>query len=310
MARMTWDALPPPLRTQIGGALDSPVTTTESQQEGWSPGSADRVRAASGRRAFVKALARSHNPFGFELHTREAGNMALLPSSVRAPQLIETIHYADSDDWIALVLEDVDGDHPGGAAEATHAPAVLDALMTLRSDPGTANQFPPLAHTYRSSYAVWERLLSVGLPEALPAEVLADAHRCAAAATGVGAVLTGGDLVHGDCRADNLLIDAAGAVWLIDWPWAARGPRWFDGLTYLLDTQFRGTGVDADSLIESHPLFAESTPERIDTVLAWIAGVHIENSTRPAPPNMPGLRDFQRRQGIAAAHWFHSRQNA
>lgn len=308
MARMMWETLPVQLRDQIGAVLGSPVLAAESQAEGWSPGGADRALTAMGTRAFVKALSRSRNPFGFELHEREARNMELLPATVNAPELIDVVRYEDVDDWIALIVEDVDGDHPGGENEAAQAPAVLDALQTLPRAPG--DTFPPLADDRDSSFEAWERLLEAGLPEDLPTDIRAGEVRFADAAADIRSVLAGDYLVHGDCRADNLLIDATGAVWIIDWPWAARGPRWFDGLTYLLDTRDRGRDVGADRLIQTHALFAESTPELIDTVLAWIIGLHIENSTQQAPPNMPGIRAYQRRQGIVAARWLLDRWGA
>ncbi|MFT4235044.1 MAG: aminoglycoside phosphotransferase family protein, partial [Microbacterium sp.] len=51
----------------------------------------------------------------------------------------------------------------------------------------------------------------------------------------VTSVLVGDRLVHGDLRADNILIDETGRARLVDWPWAARGRGWEDAFLYLLN---------------------------------------------------------------------------
>lgn len=79
------------------------------------------------------------------------------------------------------------------------------------------------------------------------------------AAVGASEAVTGEHLVHLDCRADNILIDGSGSAWLIDWPWASVGARWFDGVTYLLDVVMRGELVDVDEYL-SHQLFKTSRP--------------------------------------------------
>ena len=50
------------LRSDVERALGSPVVRAASQPGGFSPGSADRVVLADGRRAFVKAVGTSDPP--------------------------------------------------------------------------------------------------------------------------------------------------------------------------------------------------------------------------------------------------------
>ncbi|WP_187250742.1 hypothetical protein [Microbacterium sp. 4-7] len=54
-ARTLWTDLPEDLVAKVSDILGGPVAAAMSQTAGFSPGSADRVVAANGRRAFVKA---------------------------------------------------------------------------------------------------------------------------------------------------------------------------------------------------------------------------------------------------------------
>jgi len=62
VSRLQWDELPPPLRARIEEVLGEPVVEARSQSGGFSPGSADRVITASGRRAFGTFLTSSLRP--------------------------------------------------------------------------------------------------------------------------------------------------------------------------------------------------------------------------------------------------------
>jgi hypothetical protein len=80
-----------------------------------------------------------------------------------------------------------------------------------------------------------------------------------------------------------------------------------DGLTYLLDARLRGEQLDADALLREHPLFAGVPADSLDAVLAAITGSFFNKARQPAPPNMPALRDFQRREALAGAAWLRER---
>ena len=69
--RVAWADLPGHVRDVVADLLGSPVVAAVSQPGGFSPGSADRVRTADGRRAFVKAVAGAVNPHSPVLHRRE-----------------------------------------------------------------------------------------------------------------------------------------------------------------------------------------------------------------------------------------------
>lgn len=304
MGRTSWTEVPTALRARIESALGGPVVQARSQPSGWSPGSADRVITADGRRAFVKTVARSRNGDSADMHRREARVMAAIPPEVQAPRLIaafDEVH--DGDEWVALVLDDVDGRHPGADGRGHDTAAVLDALDTLPRATGTLATLPRMADELRGEFAAWERMLAAGLAGEVPDDVRAAAGRFAAAARGAHLLVDGDHLVHADCRADNLLVDADGLVWVVDWPWASVGAHWLDPLTYLLDTLVRGEHDDVDRRLATHPVFAGLDGSTVDAVLSALAGLFLEKAAQPAPPAMPTIREFQRSEGVAAARW-------
>src|SRR5690606_9826476 len=89
--RMLWADLPLEVVAAVEGVLGAPVVDAVSQTEGFSPGSADRVVTADGRRAFVKAVHRGRNEGAYELHQREIAVMRLIPSEVSAPALLGSL---------------------------------------------------------------------------------------------------------------------------------------------------------------------------------------------------------------------------
>jgi aminoglycoside phosphotransferase (APT) family kinase protein len=237
--RTHWDALPLNLRSWVEKELGGSVVSANSQASGFSVGTADRLTTAEGRRGFVKALQRERNPPGFELHRREVRVMSAMPSAVRAPRLLASY---DDGQWIALLLEDIEGVAPGQSAGAD-IDAILDALATLPRVPGDLSTLPWASEDLADDFGGWARILADGAERELPegARMLLD--RMVDASAYVLVAVEGDHLVHLDCRADNLLMDASGTVWIVDWPWAGIGAPWLDALTYLLDVLVRGEPV-------------------------------------------------------------------
>ena len=302
-ARTSWTDLPDEIRAFIAQLLDGPVVEAVSQSAGFSPGSADRVCTADGRRAFVKAVQRAPHPGTYDLHLRELEVMQMMPSGISAPSLIGSFV---SPDWIALILEDVDGKHPGSALDGGDVVAVLDALMTL---PVLAEDtaLPRAVDELAVDASGWAELQDEAAVGDLPEWVQASFVRLRQSAEAVSTTAAGDHLLHLDCRADNLLIDAEGAAWIIDWPWAGIGARWVDGLCYLLDARLRGEAVDAEGHLARHPLFDGVASASIDSVLAALTGGFFAKARRPVPASMPALRDFQRGEALAGVAWLRER---
>lgn len=305
--RTDWAALPNDLHRTVENLLGAPVTSAASQANGFSPGSADRVQTSNGERAFVKAVQRERNPATFDLHSREIKIMTAMPREVSAPTLLGSYI---ADDWVALILDDIEGRHPGESLDGSDIVPVLDALATLsvvkESD---ARDLPRASDELIAEAAGWSQLQEDLVIGELPEWVQDSFNRLRAASDEVACAVEGDYLLHLDCRADNVLIDSVGKAWIIDWPWAGIGARWVDGLTYLLDARLRGEAVNADALLQNHPLFEGVSAGSIDSVLAAITGGFFNKARRPAPPNMPTLRDFQKREALAGAAWLRERWN-
>ena len=215
--------MPTHVRDAIDAIAGSPVVRASNVGGGFSPGPAARCELADGRLVFVKACGAELNPFAPRLHRREAAIMATLPSSLPVPQLIG-VH--DDGDWVALVLEHIDGRMPVAPLPAEDVSTILSAIEML-ADLGTPA--PPL-----------------GVPRAGTNETASGRplrwHRVAADFAGTGSGLdewsrrhldtlieleapwieavAGNSLLHGDLRTDNILITPT-TTYIVDWPAAA-----------------------------------------------------------------------------------------
>ncbi|MDD0857288.1 hypothetical protein NHF46_04815 [Arthrobacter alpinus] len=126
--RITWARLPAAVREGVENILGEVVAEAVSQPFGFSPGSADRVTLASGRRAFVKAVCADVNASTPDLHRREAAVTAVLPQGVAAPDFLGMY---DDGTWVALVLADVAGRHPQEPWVEIDVLQVLDAVAEI-----------------------------------------------------------------------------------------------------------------------------------------------------------------------------------
>ncbi|WP_336502735.1 phosphotransferase [Microbacterium paraoxydans] len=297
MARLDWTRLPPALRARIEEFAGSPVTRVQSQDGGFSAGLASRLTFADGRRLFVKAVQESAEGT-FALYVREAEVLGAIPRSLPAA------HRADAftaEGWAVLFIEDVEGRHPERSATSPDTVHVLDAIAALAAAPAPST-LPRLADELHEDSGSWRRLEAAGLLETTTPWCAQNVDLLRTAAERVGTAVAGDRLLHGDLRADNILIDTSGRARLLDWPWAARGAGWEDALLYLLDLRVEDPAAEVGPLL-GHPVFAGSATEDRIALLSAAAGAWFEKCRLPAPPGMTTLRDFQRREAITATDW-------
>src|SRR5687767_11420835 len=83
--RLQWVDLPALVRAAVEEWLGSSVVSANTQASGFSPGVAARLRAADGRRVFVKAVGPEPNPTTPGIHRREAQIAPLLPATAPVP---------------------------------------------------------------------------------------------------------------------------------------------------------------------------------------------------------------------------------
>jgi len=213
MPRLLWPELPPTVRDAIGEIAGAPVVSALSQPGGFSPGSADRLALADGRRVFAKAVSSGQDPQSPEIHRREILRAGALPPDAPAPRLLGAY---DDGDWVALVLEDVEGRHPAEPWTTPDLTACLEALDRL-AETCTPNPMPDAETApdkLREMFAGFERVAAD--PTGVHPGAFDHLAELRALASGAADAVAGDTLVHLDIRADNLLIEPDGRVVIID----------------------------------------------------------------------------------------------
>ena len=307
--RITWPDLPSRVRAAVEEILGSPVTAYDAQSGGFSPGTADRVVTRDDDRAFVKAVGVELNEGSPGLHRREAAVSARLPSDPRIPALLGCY---DDGDWVALVLEDVEGRHPTTPWVAAELDRVLKALSGLAAvlTPNPVAHLRSARDELTENFQGWSRVVASPPEELDPWAARHLGRLVDLSAVGVRAL--GGDtVVHVDLRADNLLLRPDGSVAVVDWPWACVGPAWLDTVLLLVNVELFG-GHDTDALLESRvwPAGAGPTRSEVTAVLAGVAGYFVDAARLPPPAGLPTVRAFQQAQAVSTLAWVRRRLTA
>lgn len=288
--RLPYAAVPAAVRAWVEQELGSPVVATVEQVGGMSPGCATRLTCADGSRAFVKAVGAELNPDTPGLFRREAAVLAHLGEHALWARMLASY---DGGDWVALLIEDVEGRHPD-FTDATELEAVLAGTDRLSEvlqerDVPSSVDLVDVAHRFR----VWAESLATlaEAPEAtpVPAWLRADPEGWAGVLR-EQAALPMPHVVHWDIRVDNLLRRPSGQVVFVDWGTAARGPAWADPLLARLER------VDEpwfDASTASSPALTEAGDEVVTAFLAGF-GAHLAvRSVVAVDVNLPTLNDFR-----------------
>ncbi|MCO8272700.1 aminoglycoside phosphotransferase family protein [Actinoplanes sp. TRM 88003] len=291
--RIGWADLPIGVREQIEGIIGGRVVEAVSQAGGFSPGTADRVLTGDGRRAFVKAVTPALNERSAELARQETRITAALPGHVPAPRVLGSF---DDGDWVVLVLEDVDGTHPRTPWVETEIDAAVTALAQLADALTPAPlAVPAVTEVLTEGFAGWQRLAADPPADLDPWAAGHLPELIAAAELGLAASDTGDTLAHCDIRADNMLVRPDGRLVIVDWPWGATAPVWFDRVLLALNITVHGG--DPERVIAG-------LDRRIVTdVFAGFAGFFRDISRLPPPPGLPSVRAFQRWQADELLPW-------
>ncbi len=219
--RLPYAHLPDGLRSAIDAALGSPVESVSPRSGGFSPGPAVVVSCADGGRAFVKAVGTPLNPETPALMRAEAEVTARLPAALPVPALRAHLEWADgADEWVALVFDVFDGEAaPLPWTPRTAAVAVAGLTELARSaTPCPIAGLPTLAERVDMALSSWARLAADPPDDLDPWEDarldwLGEVPDRLAAAGWLG----GDTLVHGDLRADNLLMGPGNTVAFVNW---------------------------------------------------------------------------------------------
>jgi len=310
MPRIEWIDLPPHVRFWVEEQLGASVIEHRSQPGGYSPGTADRLLAGNGRRAFLKAVHPSLNPDSPDIHRSEARVLERMPDGVPVPRLID---WYDAEGWVALLVEDVEARHPVLPWRADELDATLAALRELGAalSPNPVPGLPMASAELGGMFEAWSRWAGGAAPDDLDPWLVDRLPDLVSASERTTPRLDGDTLTHHDLRADNLLIMGDGSVRVIDWPWAMPAAPWLDPGLLLIEV-ITSHATDAASPDPDDVLARVATDYRVDEevlvdLLASILAYFEDAWRRPDPPGLPTLRAFQKFQGDALRGWLQRR---
>jgi hypothetical protein len=288
---------------RLGGG--GPPSSVRDLSGGFSPGATSTLEWPDGHAFFVKAVGAELNPDSPVLHRREIRISTALPVSPRFPRLRDSY---DDGDWVALAFDVVEGRPPRHPWDAGELDTVLTALSAMHDEltPSPVPALEPLAERGRSLFGGWAELAGrQTAPRDLQPWATTHLSRLADLESGWPGACSGSTLVHGDVRADNVLV-AADRVVFVDWPHGAVGNPAFDVIGWAPSVVLEG-GPAPEELLAGHVASRRVDPESVTVVLCAIAGFFISHSLRPTPPGLPTLRPFQAAQGEVALAWLRRR---
>jgi serine/threonine protein kinase len=302
--RLGWSDLPADVQREIEAVLGGRVVAAESQAGGFSPGTADRVRTQTGGRAFVKAVSPDQNPDSPDLLRREADYLDALARSPRVPRPIGRY---DDGHWIALAMEEIDGECPPVPWSDEHVDAAMDTLAALAADltPSPISELDPVAEGLASIFGGWQRLRDQPHP-GLDPWIAARLDELIEVSGSSLHRLVGDTVVHCDIRADNLLVRPDGSMVVVDWPWALTGPDWLDRFLLLINIDLYG-GHDPEDLIARY--LPSVDPSLITGCLAGMCAFFTDAGRQPSVPGLPTLRGFQQAQADSTTAWLRRRMD-
>ena len=234
------------------------------------------------------------------MHRREAVVTAALPPAAPAPRLLTSY---DADGWVALLLEDIDGRHPRlpwQQDELRLVVAMIDELFTDLT-PCPLADAPQVDDTCRDDFTGWRDAAADGVPAGLDEWCARRIDRLAELESRWVEAATGDTLLHLDLRADNMLV-SADRVWLVDWPWGARGAPVFDLAAFAPSVAMQG-GPEPAELLAMSSYGRAADPEALTVLVATITGYFLTRSLMPPDQGLPTVRAFQAAQGEVALRW-------
>jgi hypothetical protein len=301
---LPWAEVPAAVQAWAAGVGGGPPQSVRDLPGGFSPG-ATAVLECADRDIFVKAVGAELNPQSPDMHRREVVVSAALPLSPRFPCLLDSY---DDGDWVALAFDAVDGRPPRHPWEAGELILVTEALSSLHREltPSPLPLLTRLADYARHLFGGWADLSAMDAPPAgLDRWARSHLDRLAELESDWPAACEGPTLVHGDVRADNVLLAADGVVF-VDWPHAAVGTSVFDVIGWAPSVVLEG-GPPPEELLARHVAPIPVDPDVVTVLLAAVAGFFVERSHRPPMPGLPTLRPFQAAQGEVALDWLRRR---
>lgn len=319
--RLRWSDLPPTVRAEIEATAGARVVAETSFPAASSSEVTSLLELEDGARYFVKSTRVSDGAAVIGRYRAEVYVARHLPHAMPAPRLAWALR---DEDWGMLAFEALDGRLPATPWDPDELDRVLAALQTVASLPGAREaRLTPAGPELADLATGWRALRDdpdPGLARLVPwaadhLDALVEAER------GVLVACEGEAFVHGDVRADTIVLTSSSAH-LVDWAHASRGAPWLDLAMFLPGVVVQGVtgvveplpvtadaahrargGAWAASTFDAHPLGRDVHPADVRAVVAGIAGYYLSSARRPDPAGQSRLRASQRAQGVAAVAW-------
>lgn len=302
--RIPWWQVPERVRSAVEASLGSSIVEAVTQEGGYSPGAAARVRLATGGRAFVKALSVDLHSASVALYRNEAAAMPQLPPDLPVPRLLDV---RDDGEWVALVFEDVEGMHPEIPWQQDQLDRVTAAIADLDAalDPSPWLSAPTFADVNSGVMRAWWGFATSPPPDLDPS-VRRMFDRLAADDVDLEDVVRGDALLHNDIRSDNILLTSDGRVVFVDWGMPCKGAVWLDLMMFAFTAEHQG-GVDADLLVRSHALTRHVPETSVDVVVGAGYAAYRLLAQRPVDPAMSGSNAYHVACAEASLRWLQRR---
>jgi Phosphotransferase enzyme family len=300
---LPWADVPAAVKTWAAVLGGGAPTEVRDLRGGFSPGAAARLECPRGA-VFVKAVGTELNPESPALHRREAVVSRALPPLPPFPVLLDVY---DEGGWVALAFDAIEGAVPGHPWDRAELDRVIGALEELHAalTPSPAPHLEPARRYFHKLFGGWAELATTTDTPGLDPWCHAHLSDLAALEARWPEAIDGPTLVHGDVRSDNILIGAAGPVF-VDWPHAAVGNPVFDVVAWAPSVVLEG-GPQPEELLAAHGPSRSADPDIVSVLLAAVSGFFVSHSLRPPPPGLPTLRAFQAAQGEVALEWLRRR---
>ena len=301
---LPWAKVPGAVRSWAEGVGGShPPVAVRDLPGGFSPGATSILEWPT-RAVFVKAVGPELNPDSPTMHRREAVVSAALPRTPHFPRLLDVY---DDGSWVALAFDAVNGRPPLHPWDRNELVRVADALGAVHDEltPSPAGDLEPLSVFAVRLFGGWSELAALGAPAALDPWAAAHLDRLAELEAGWPEACIGRTLVHGDVRADNVLVTDDEVV-LVDWPFGCIGNPVFDVVGWAPSVVLEG-GPLPEELIDLCATSRRADPDAVTVLLAAVSGFFVSRSLEEPPPGLPTLRPFQAAQGAVALNWLRRR---
>lgn len=289
--RLPWDRLPAAVRDAIAASLGGAVSLVEPAGGGFTPGFAAVLGNGHGDRIFAKAAAATDS-FIYPSYLRESQVVPLMHPGMPMPALRSAERLTvEGTDWQVLVYEAVPGRMPGQPWTEADVAAVESACVTsaaLLADFPRAEGGTSVAEDMALIPSRFAPVADGGEPPwFLPGLSAEEARGFQAALELCPEALAGDAVIHGDLRADNILISGGQALFC-DWNFLGTGAAWIDWAGVL--PYVRPDGIDADAWLRRSVLTRDVPDAYIDALLAALLNYMIHWGSQPDVEASPVLR--------------------